>query len=937
MKGRRQTFHKLLWRSIRGGLSRFLSVFAIVALGCGFLVGLYSTCPDMQDTADDYYRAHHTMDLDVKATAGLTDADVEALRTLEGVAQVQAGYSIDAVLTDPEREEVTARLWAFPNAGENSLNDFTLQEGRLAERADECVMEIPNAFASAYQLGDVLTLPDENDTMRTKRFTVVGLAVSPLYMSIQQEPTTVGHGKVELVLYVLPDAFDLSVYTDALLTFSDMEAFNRFSEDYRTANREKLALTEALGEKQSEKRYEELQKQLSDALEQARAEFTAAEQEANERLAEAEQQLAELEARVADGKATLEAQLAELLALYGSEENFPPEVQSAVQDARAQISAGEGLLTSGRESLEESRTQAEEQLREGQEQLAALEETAQTLEIPRWVVRSLTDNASYESFYSNSEKLRSIAQIFPAFFCLVAALVAMTAMTRMVEEERGQIGTLGALGYGNGSILWHYLGYCLCACAPGCAVGLAVGSKLFPTVIANTYTIMYALPKLQTPLRVWYALGAFVAVCGVILLATALVCRKTLQETPAFRMRPRAPVAGKRILLERIRPLWKRLSFNGKVTARNIFRYKKRLLMTIVGVAGCTALLLTGFGLRDSVGCVVERQFDRVQTYDLTVMLRDGMLWEDDPVLSSFGDDAGMVSGMLHVRAQDVTAENDGERFELTLYVTDAQDNLSEYVSLHTHAGEQLPIGDGVVLTERAASLLNVQAGDTLTLCDADGKRAQVCVSGVCENYIRNFAFLSAEHYAQLFGEQAVSNCAFVKLQSDTPEQRDAVAARLYDAESVSYLSFSGNLRESFANMIERIDFVVYVLILSAALLAVIVLYNLNYINICERRRELATIKVLGFYEREVVSYVFRESNLLTLLGSLVGLGLGVLLHGFVIRTVEMDMVIFAHDIAAVSYVLAAVLTMLFSLLCGLLSLRTLRNIDMVDSLKANE
>lgn len=939
-KQRKRTFHNMLWRSIRQGLPRFLSIFAIVALGCGFLVGLYSTCPDMQDTADAYYQKHHTMDVNIKATAGLTEEDLTRLRACSDVQTVQAGYCLDLIIADPEGEDVTARLLGFSEPAETRINGFSLKEGRMPETETECVLEIPSAFSSSYAIGDVLTVPDEPapDGLSVRELTVVGLASGPLYMSIQQEPTTVGTGKVELVLYVHPEAFEFEVYTDVLVCFRDTAAYNRFSGKYRDLLEAKRDAAELLGQQQSQVRYEELQAAYTDGIQELTDAIAAGEQELQTKLQEAQNGLDTVLSSAAELEQQLQKQYEAMLRQFGSEDAFPEEVRAALASGRETLS---DLQATGKRLEEEIRGQqqkAEENLKHARGQLLQLQQDAAALEKPHWIVRTLTDQSSYDSFYSNTEKLRSISRIFPVFFCLVAALVAMTTMTRMVEEERGQMGTLGAIGYGNGSILRYYLCYCLCACVPGCIAGLLVGSKLFPTVIGNTYTIMFTLPELQTPFRWGYALGAFAAVCGVILLATWLVCRSALQEVPASRMRPRAPIAGKRILLERISVLWRHFSFHQKVTARNLFRYKKRLLMTVVGVAGCTALLLTGFGLKDSIGCIVDRQYERVQTYDLTVMLREGATWEEDETLYAFGMDSSLVAGILPVQTETVTLRYEAERFSVSLYVPLQPEQLDAYLSLHTRGkGDALSIETGVVLSDRAATLLGISAGDWIQMTDADGREIMVPVSGVCENYILNFACLSPDLYESLFGMPAQLNSMFIKLTEDSMAIRDVVSQRLYNSESVSYLHFNGTVRETFSDMIERLDFVVYVLILSAAALAVIVLYNLNHINICERRRELATIKVLGFYEHEVVSYVLRESFVLTLLGTVFGLGLGILLHGFVIRTVEMDTVVFAHDIAGLSFLWAALLTVAFSLLVSILSMPVLRRIDMVDSLKANE
>lgn len=934
----KRNYRRMIFRSVLRGLPRFLSIFAIVALGCGFLVGLFSTCPDMQDTADDYFRSHRVMDLDIKGTAGLTDDDREALLSLPGVEKVQAGYSFDLVLTDRNGDDITSRLWGFSEPAETRINGFSLTEGRMPRTAFECVLELPSAFLASYAIGDTFTVSPENapEGLIPREFTVVGLAASPMYMSIEREKTTVGTGQISAVLYLHAAAFDLPVYTDLVLTFSDANAYNCFSDEYSDLMEEKRDAAEALGAIRSEARYRELQDEYAAQIAQAEETLTAAEGELERRISEAEQALAASQKELSSSESAYQIRYSAMVRRYGSEDAFPENIRNSLADTRSALELQREEVRKEAEALEDRRAARDEMLADAREQIAQARLDADLLETPRWVLFTRADNASYNSFSTNSEKIRSISRVFPVFFCLVAALVAMTSMTRMVEEERTQAGTLGALGYSNGAILRSYLGYCLCACVPGCIVGVLIGSWLFPSVIWKAYSIMFSMPSLQLSFRFGYALVAFAVVCGGILLVTWFVCRASLRETPASLMRPRAPVAGKRIFLEYIPFFWKKLSFHRKVAARNLFRYKKRLYMTVVGVAGCTALLLTGFGLQDSIGCIVDRQFDRVQTYELSVLLREGAVWDEDPTLRAFGED-DLVSGILPVYAESLEAYTTGEKLDVTLYVPLENETFGDYLSLHTPSGDELSTEDGLLLSQKAAQLLGVSAGDDLRLMREDGGEVTVRVGGVFENYILNFACLSPEQYSELFAEEAKPSAMFVKLREDTQEVRDTVAERLYDSENVSYLQFSGDLRETFSQMIEKLNFVVYVLIFSAAALAVIVLYNLNNINICERRRELATIKVLGFYEPEVSSYVFRETFVLTLLGDAVGLLLGILLHRFVIATVELDIVMFGRDIAAMSFVIATVLTLVFSLLVSLLSVPVIRKVDMVDSLKANE
>ncbi len=550
-----------------------------------------------------------------------------------------------------------------------------------------------------------------------------------------------------------------------------------------------------------------------------------------------------------------------------------------------------------------------------------------------WIVRTRRDSEGFASYDSNVSKVSALAKIFPVFFFSVALLVALTTMTRLVEENRTEAGTLKALGYANKSILGEYLLYAALSSVLGCTLGFAVGFRIFPYAIYSAYSMMYTLPSVVLPIR--WNIVAWVApvTVGSILIAAVFACFDEFRSLPASLMQPKAPPAGKRILFERIPVLWKHLSFSYKVTCRNLFRYKKRLFMTLLGVAGCTALLLTGFGVRDSVSDIVELQFGEIYKYELT-LVTDG---STDDSLDTFLSDGEFVSASLTFHSEDGRARANGGNETVTLSVPEKSENFSDFIVLRNRkTKEAVPFPEnGVVLTEKLCETLGVGVGDTVTLEDSDGHRAETTVSGITENYLTSFAYLSAETYETLFGVSPDFD-SILCTYSENASPQDAVT-RALESASVLYASSSTSLRDTFSDSIKSINGVVWVLIIAAGLLSVVVLYSLTYVNICERRKELSTIAVLGFYEREVESYIFRETNILSFVGSLLGLLIGVRLHSYVVRTVEVEQVMFGRNVYLPSYLYAILISAVFTLLVNELLRKKIRGIDMVEAMKAND
>ncbi|MDM8270486.1 ABC transporter permease [Thermophilibacter provencensis] len=662
--------------------------------------------------------------------------------------------------------------------------------------------------------------------------------------------------------------------------------------------------------------------------------------------------------QVKAAQAQIDAARQELAEQRSSAESQLDEAQAQLDAAEAELEQGRSQLSSSRSEYEEgldawedAREEADERFAEAEAELNDAQSEINSLEAPSLYVLDRSQSEGAATYQADSERMDTISTVFPFMLFLVAALVALTTMTRMVEDERVQMGTYKALGYSAGRIAGRYLAYAALASITGAVLGIAVLSQVLPYVVMYAYAIIYAVPQLPLPLTVdpLIALTSGGLGVGVTLFATLAAVGSALRETPAQLMQPRAPKAGRRILLERVRPLWSRLSFLRKVAARNLFRYKKRLLMTVIGVSGCTALLLVGFGLHDAIWDIIDNQFGPIMHYNTTVTLADDAGEKDGELVEGLLDDAGVDllsrASLLNLRAG---SDFSGETLSIQVVVPEDATEFGRALSLRERVSQK-PLsleGDGILLSEKAAGKLGVGVGDELVLYaqdaigNATGDGVALRVDGVVENYVGNVAYLSPACWdvlarAGVFDDDAPSFSTLYLNVSEDAGLRDELAEELEATGAVSTVVFTDETVEMYRDMLSAVDLIVVVLIVSAAALAAVVLYNLTNINIGERVREIASLKVLGFKRGEVYAYIFREVLILTLLGDVVGLVLGTWLEGFVIVTAEVDVVMFGRVIHPASYVYAFVLTLVFSVLVMLMMRRKLDRIDMVESLKS--
>ena len=599
-------------------------------------------------------------------------------------------------------------------------------------------------------------------------------------------------------------------------------------------------------------------------------------------------------------------------------------------------------LADSRAEYESRKADAEQQLADGLAQLNDAEEQVSQIKSGEWYVLDRGSTMSFVTFEQYADRMDAIARVFPVFFFLVAALVASTTMTRMVDENRLQMGTLKALGYSNVSIAGKYLLYGIAASVLGSIVGIAVGFVVFPTIFWYAYrTMMFSIPTFTLHFYPGLALGSMALSAAVIGLATLQACRASLKEKSAALLLPRAPVAGKRILLEYLTPLWKRMSFSQKTTARNLFRYKKRFFMTVLGVAGCTALLLIGFGIQDSLLPMLTKQTTELTHADLTISLSDEKALTMENGLADLLDSSSGITSWGRYYTKSVTLYNaEGEKETVSLVAAADESQMTEYFTFRTRQGHKAIAFDdsSVILTEKTAEKLGLSVGDSFEVETADGGRRSLTLTGITENYVFTRLYLSQAQLKTLNGGALPAwNAVYGQTDCPTDAARASLSSAILACNYVSSVSFIEDTTQMFDGLIGCLNYVVMLVIVCAAALAAVVLYNLISVNLGERKKELATIKVLGFYDKEVYRYIFREIDLLSLIGSLVGLVVGIPLHQFIIRTVEMDQMMFIRSIAPRSFVFSVALTMLFNFAVCLLMRRHVRQISMVESMKAPE
>ena len=654
------------------------------------------------------------------------------------------------------------------------------------------------------------------------------------------------------------------------------------------------------------------------------------------KLTSGEQEIAENEAKLADG----EKEIADNEKKLADGEKEITDNEKKLQDAAKDLKKGEKDLADGKKEYEDAKKDAEDEIAENQQKLNDAKKELEDLEMPEWMVTDREALPEYTDYGDNADRLRNIGQVFPVIFFLVAALISLTTMTRMVEEQRTQIGTLKALGYKKSAIAAKYICYAFFATLLGSVLGMLIGEKIIPYIIITAYGIMYhnVANTISIDYQPGFALIASAASVVCTVGATLFASGKELQETPASLMRPPAPKEGKRVLLERLTFIWKHLSFSWKSTIRNLFRYKKRLIMTVFGIAGSMGLMLVGFGIQDSISDIAAIQYRELQHYDGMVIEDSDATEEEHAELFEYMKENEQIAHCNRVQMTKISAPKGSSNISIYLFVPESLSEFAKDVTLKNRiTGETYELTDeGAAISEKTASLLGLKVGDMIPLKKGD-KEYKVRVAVITENYMSHYLYMTPRVYEQTFGEKPEYENIVFTMQEDCKDDLEMAGSRILANPGALSISYTSSLASQVDRMLSTLDAVILVLIVSAGMLAFVVLYNLNNINITERQRELATLKVLGFYDGEVSQYVLRENVILTVLGIMFGAVFGILIHRYVITTVEVDAVMFGRNIKPLSFLYSGILTSIFSIVVNGVMHFKLKTIDMVESLKSVE
>lgn len=899
-------------REIRSTFGRFFAIMAIIALGVGFFTGVRIVTPAMVNTVNKFLDENQFYDYRLLSSIGWEEEDVEDFKSRPEVRYAEGSYTLD-ILTAGSREYVLRAHSLTDN-----INGIRLKEGRLPQNENECVIE-----NGRFKIGNTITLSEDNsdsvkNALKSDKFTIVGSADSSMYINFERGTTSVGNGEISAFVYLPKEAFDLDVYTEVYVRFAqDLEIY---SDKYETFMDGREKQWEDYCRERADMRFDRLYSEAEDKLSDGRAELEKNRADGQEKLDKAKSDLD-------SGKAQLDEQLAQLEQI----KDIAPNQYSAGME---QYNAAYADYEKGLADFESSKADFDKQIADAEAELKKGENDLSSLKKPDIYVLDRNTNIGYACFESDSEIVAQVARVFPIFFILVAALVCMTIMSRMVEEQRTQIGVFKALGYSEGTVMGKFIFYAGLAAIIGCVLGYSLGTYIFPKIIWKTYTLMY----IQLPIGYLFDKQLALIALAVSLICSVGVtwfsCRVELSETAASLMRPKAPKAGKRVLLEYVTPVWKRLKFLQKVSIRNIFRYKKRLFMMILGIGGCTALLVTGFGLKDSIAGFAETQYNEIQVADASANLRnvgDVFPEELNNVLTENTEDYTL----LYTGAWDLLY---GKKVKsVTVNAADSFENMEKYFDLHTVKGEKLtPPAEGeAIVSHSIAERYGIKKGSMMKLRDENMRELNVKVTGVFENHVYNVVFLGRETMEKQLGESVPVNYAFLNFKEGADTYKTTAA--LSKNGNITAVMVFADLKERLSKMMSSLDYIVLIVIVCAAGLAFIVLYSLTNINITERVREIATIKVLGFFRHETSSYVLRENLALTAFGTVVGLGVGILLHAFVMAQIRVDLVDFSVRILPKSFLFSTLLTFLFNFIVDLFMVLKLERINMAESLKSIE
>ncbi|QCI86305.1 FtsX-like permease family protein [Vagococcus zengguangii] len=900
---------------IKKSLGRFIAVVIIILMGVLLFVGIKSVGPNLELTADNYFTKYHLSDFQVVSTLGLTEEEQRVVSELPG-AQVEMGHNFSYI---DETHNLILQVYSYQT--DTKQNNLEVMKGHLPQKANEVVVDYQ--LKETYSIGDTLTIQDDN--LKQTIYQVVGYVQTALYMDVDERGVTnIGDGVVKGFVYLPEENFEMDAYTTMYVSFSELQQESSFSKVYETRSLEKqTAIEDALNPRQSA-RLNEIKADAQAELDKNQAELNDKTQQLNNGINQVEAGLSEITKQydqLKEQSDMLAMQIGEKLAV------------SQFGDGLTQLADKKAELTQQLADLTANQTE----LADAQQQLTDAQADLDEMKKARFIVNNQASNPGYTEYQSLSERIDAIANVFPVFFFLIAILITFTTITRMVEENRKEIGTLKALGYRNGEIASKYILYTLLAAFIGTTLGVLIGAKLLPLVVFEMQKVNNIFPVYTTKFFPIPILIAVLSALGSTLGSALLVLSRNLREKPTALLMPKAPKAGKRVFLEKITPIWNRLNFFQKVTYRNIFRYKARMILTIMGIAGCTGLMIAGFGLNDSISAPVDKQFNELVHYQAIVSLsEEGNVDKATAILNEHSQ----VNEVMPVYSEQMTIREKHKAGQFaTVTITDDLTDLEKFVTLHDEkTGKKRNVPEtGVLISPRIAKTYEVAVGDSLALETSEGTLIEVKIKGMIENYLGHVIYMTQTYYESVMKQPITANTLLVKTEKQTNKQEQSLAEELIDSGAVLNTTYISDQIAKQAIASESLGSIVAIFIILSGTLAFVVLYNLTNINISERERELATIKVLGFYDKEVTMHIIRENVVFTIIGILIGFVVGQVLTWFILTMASSDMMVFPMIIKRNGYLISALMTAIFSGIVMWVTHVKLKHINMIEALKSNE
>ncbi len=954
-------------REIKQTLGRYLALMMIIALGVGFFAGLKVTDPAMRQSMYTYLTDKNFYDFRLISSLGFEDEDINYLQTNIDEKVVESSISFD-IITNIDETTYVMKAISIPE----KINQIEITAGKEPQNDEECLVDVKlfdeSAIGSKVVISDTNTNEDA-EHFRYKEYTITGLVKSPLYIQYERGTTNLGTGVLDGFIYINQDGFDVDYYTDCYVKLDyspelysdeydevikskkdniqnqlDKVADDRYKRIIDDANEELNDAIKELEDTKAEKgqELEDAKSELDDAKKQldtakkSIAEYEDMESQLKSGLDEMLNNINQMEAAMAMNPSAVDQnQYQVLVAAYQENSAKLYSLQTNLKSAKEKYRSGMNDYESGLKEYEDGLKEFNDKIADAELEIEDAKDEIADIEEATTYLLDRDSNPGYVCFESDSTIVGAIANVFPVFFFLVAALVCMTTMGRMVEDQRTQIGVLKALGYSNLSIMGKFVAYSGSAAMIGAALGFIVGTWVFPQAIWYAYQMMYNTSTIDYYFSPAMLIISFVVafICSVGV--TVATCRYEMGEMAASLMRPKAPKAGKRIFLEYVPFFWNRLKFLKKVSLRNIFRYKGRLIMMVLGIGGCTALLVAGFGIYDSIADIANNQYSNISLYDMDITLKDGADG-DVPVVEKYGYDTDDYLLYYHTSV-DMKAGKHTKNIYLNVYEDDAK--ISNFIDMHDKNWNPVLVNElkdnQVIINHGLCDRYGIKLGDKITLSSEDISPTTFVVAGINQNFINNYVYMTKSVFENNVGPLPEKKNLYLNILDD--EDAHAVGAKLMDERAITVVTSSVDMLERVENMMKSLNIIIYLVIGCAMALAAVVVYNLTNINIAERVREIATVKVLGFYKEETRSYVFRENILLAIMGGLVGLGLGKLLHAFVMSEIVVDLITFDVRVTALSYFLSFILTIIFTFLINLLMGKKLDEISMTESLKAVE